>query len=170
MSKKAKYSLLVTAIVLTMIAIDQALKLYIHYHFRVGESLDVFPSFRLCYVENDGMAFGIEWFDKLALTSFRLLAVGILWVYLHKLVRQEHVRAGYLVSLALITAGAAGNIVDCVLYGKLFGYAGWMYGRVVDMFSFSFFPPVFNVADSCITCGVVAILLFFRHDLDESLK
>lgn len=76
--------------------------------------------------------------------------------------------------------GALGNIVDCVAYGKIFGYAGWLYGKVVDMLYFPlihnsagevlFFRPVFNLADSCITCAVIIILLFYRHDLNDSLS
>lgn len=170
MTLPRRYSLLVLGIVLLMVLLDQAVKLHIHYHFYLGEAVDVFPTFRLCYVENDGMAFGIEWFDKLALTLFRVLAVGLLSWYIHRLVHRPDVRPLYLVSLALIIAGAAGNIIDCLFYGRLFGYAPYFYGRVIDMFSFSFFPPVFNVADSCITCGVLAILLFFRRDLDQSLS
>lgn len=153
-----------------MIALDQALKLYIARHFYLGEAIDVFPTFRLCYVENDGMAFGIEWFDKFALTFFRLVAIAFLAYYIERLIRNPKTSLGYLSSVAFVTAGAAGNIIDCLFYGKLFGYASWFYGRVVDMFAFSFFPPVFNIADSCITCGVIAILLFYRHELDQSLS
>ena len=77
--------------------------------------------------------------------------------------------------IAFIIAGALGNIIDCVFYGKLFGYADWFFGRVVDMFYFPlihnsageviFFRPVFNFADSCITCAVGVILLFYLRYL-----
>ena len=86
----------------------------------------------------------------------------------------------YLVWVALVTAGAIGNIIDCVCYGKLFGYAGWFYGKVVDMFYFPlitnrageciFFRPVFNFADSCITVAVIVIILFYRKELNQSLE
>ena len=69
---------LVIAIVVLSLVIDQAIKLYIATHFALGESREVFSWFWLCYVENNGMAFGIEWFSKLALTLFRLIAVGLL--------------------------------------------------------------------------------------------
>ena len=82
--------------------------------------------------------------------------------------------------IALVTAGALGNIIDCVAYGKIFGYAGWFYGKVVDMLYFPlitndageciFFRPVFNIADSCITVAVILIIIFFRKDLDQSLN
>ncbi len=97
-----------------------------------------------------------------------------------RLIHVNKVRTSYLTMVSLVTAGAMGNIIDCVLYGKLFGYAGWFYGKVVDMLYFPlitnsageciFFRPVFNLADSCITVAVIAILLFFRKDLDDSLK
>lgn len=170
---------LVVGIVLSAIAIDQAIKLYIATHFALGESLPVTSWFWLCYVENNGMAFGIEWFSKLALTLFRLIAVGLLGWYIHVLIHKYQARTGYIATIAFIIAGALGNIIDCVGYGKLFGYAGWFYGRVIDMFYFPlihnsageviFFRPVFNFADSCITCAVIVILLFYLKDLNSTL-
>ena len=163
-------SLLFSAIVILAVLADQALKLYVRTHFYIGESVEILPFFSLCLVENDGMAFGIEWFDKIFLTLFRMLAVGALAYYAHLLINRQHTRTGYVAMIALVTAGALGNIIDCVCYGKLFGYATWLYGKVVDMFAFSFFPPVFNLADSCITVAVFAILIWFRKDLDQSLS
>lgn len=170
---------MVAAIVLLALIIDQCIKLYIATHFAIGESREVFSWFWICYVENNGMAFGIEWFSKLALTLFRLLAVGLLGWYVQVLIRKQ-ARKGYIATIAFIIAGALGNIIDCVCYGKLFGYAGWFYGRVVDMFYFPlirnsagevlFFRPVFNFADSCITCAVIAILLFYMKDLNNDVK
>ncbi len=180
MTKTAKQTLLVSAIVLVAVALDQALKLYIRTHYALGEAHPITSWFWICFVENDGMAFGIEWFSKLALTLFRIVVVGLLGWYIHVLICKHQPRTGYLVSLALIIAGALGNIVDCVAYGKIFGYAGWMYGKVVDMLYFPlihnaqgevlFFRPVFNLADSCITCAVIIILLFYRRDLNDSLE
>ncbi len=180
MTKTAKQTLLVSAIVLVAVVLDQALKLYIRTHYALGEAHPITSWFWICFVENDGMAFGIEWFSKLALTLFRIVVVGLLGWYIHVLIRKHQPRTGYLVSLALIIAGALGNIVDCVAYGKIFGYAGWMYGKVVDMLYFPlihnaqgevlFFRPVFNLADSCITCAVIIILLFYRRDLNDSLE
>ena len=170
---------LVTAIVLVAVALDQALKLYIATHFSLGESHEITSWFWLCYIENNGMAFGIQWFSKLALTLFRLLAVGLLGWYIHVLIHKHHASTGYIATLAFIIAGALGNIIDCVFYGKLFGYAGWFYGRVVDMFYFPlihnsagevlFFRPVFNLADSCITCAVIIIFLFYLKELNNTL-
>lgn len=166
---------LVTGIVLGAVVIDQVIKLAIATHYTLGESHEVFSWFWLCFVENNGMAFGIEWFSKLALTAFRLIAVGLLSWYLHTIIRKPETPTGYIATIAFIIAGALGNIIDCVFYGKLFGYAGWFYGRVVDMFYFPlirnsagevlFFRPVFNFADSCITCAVAVILLFYLKEM-----
>lgn len=167
---------MVTGIVVLALIIDQTLKLYIASHYALGESQPVFSWFWLCYVENNGMAFGIEWFSKLALTLFRLLAVGLLGWYIHILIRKEETKPGYVATIAFIIAGALGNIIDCMFYGKLFQGTGWFYGKVVDMLYFPlihnqageviFFRPVFNFADSCITCSVFVILLFYMKELN----
>lgn len=178
--KQTKQSWLVAAIILIAVALDQCVKIYIRTHFELGEAHEVFSWFWICFVENNGMAFGIEWFSKLLLTLFRIVAVGLLCWYIYSLIYKQHARTSYVSMIALVTAGALGNIIDCVAYGKLFGYAGWFYGRVVDMLYFPlitdktgkciFFRPVFNVADSCITVAVILIIIFFRKDLNESLS
>lgn len=186
---------LVAGIIVLLLVIDQAIKFYIKLHFRLGESVEIFPWWQLCFVENNGMAFGIEWFDKLFLTLFRIVAVGLLSWYLWDIIRKGY-KMAYVIVIALITAGALGNIVDCLLYGLIFspstpyevatlvpfgqGYGSFFYGRVVDMLYFPlihdgagevlFFRPVFNFADSCITVAVILILLFFRNTLNESLS
>lgn len=176
MQREMKLSLLVAGIVIGAVLIDQVIKIYIATHFALGQSYEVTSWFWLCFVENNGMAFGIEWFSKLALTLFRLIAVGLLGWYTHTLIRKPNIPTGYIITIAFIIAGALGNIIDCVFYGKLFGYADWFYGRVVDMFYFPlihnsagevlFFRPVFNFADSCITCAVAVILLFYMKQLN----
>ena len=177
MSKEWKLSLLVSAIVVAAIVIDQFIKLYVATHFALGESVEVQSWFWLCYVENNGMAFGIEWFSKLALTLFRIVAIGLLGWYTHVLIRKPDTPTGYIATIAFVIAGALGNCIDCICYGKLFGYAGWFYGKVVDMFYFPlihnsagevlFFRPVFNFADACITTAVGVILLFYMKELNK---
>lgn len=172
-----KRTLLVLMIVVGAVVTDQIIKLYIATHFALGESHEITSWFWLCFVENNGMAFGIEWFSKLALTLFRLLAVGLLAWYTHVLIRKPEVPTGYIATIAFIISGALGNIIDCIFYGKLFGYENWFYGRVVDMFYFPlirnstgevlFFRPVFNFADSCITCAVAVIILFYMKQLNK---
>lgn len=177
---KLKQSWLVAGIVLLALVLDQVSKVYIKTHFELGEAREVFSWFWIVFVENNGMAFGIEWFSKLLLTLFRIVAVGVLCWYIHVMVHKQHVRTGYLTMIAMITAGALGNIIDCVFYGKIWGYAGWFHGQVVDMLYFPlirnaageclFFRPVFNIADSFITVAVILIILFYRKDLDTSLN
>ena len=177
---KVKQSWLVVGIVLLALVLDQVSKVYIKTHFELGEAREVFSWFWIVFVENNGMAFGIEWFDKLFLTLFRLVAVGVLAWYMHIMINKQKVRTGYLVSVAMVVAGALGNIIDCVFYGKIWGEADWFYGRVVDMLYFPlitnaqgecvFFQPVFNIADSFITVAVLLIIIFYRKDLDQSLE
>ena len=177
---KKKQSWLVVGIVLLALILDQVSKVYIKTHFQLGEAREVFSWFWIVFVENNGMAFGIEWFSKLLLTLFRIVAVVVLGWYIHTMIHQQTVRVGYLTTVAMVVAGALGNIIDCVFYGKIWGYADWFYGRVVDMLYFPlirnaageciFFRPVFNIADSFITVAVILILLFYRKDLDHSLS
>ena len=85
------------------------------------------------------------------------------------MIKKGNTPTGVLVGLPLITAGAIGNIIDCLFYGLIWGYAPFMFGKVVDMFYFPlitkgeeviFFSPVFNFADSCVTIGAFYLLLF----------
>ena len=179
MSKKQQ-TWLVSAIVLLALVVDQVTKVYVKTHFELGEAHEVFSWFWIAFVENNGMAFGIEWFSKLLLTLFRIIAVGVIGWYVHIMIHKQQVRMGYLTTIAMVMAGALGNIIDCVFYGKIWGYANWFYVRVVDMLYFPlirnaageciFFRPVFNIADSFITVAVFLIILFYRKDLDESLN
>ena len=190
---KKKQAWLVVAVTLLVLLIDQAVKWYVKLNFRLGDTVEIFSWWQLCFVENNGMAFGIEWFDKLFLTLFRVLAIGLLVWYMVLLIRKG-VKSGYLTTIALITAGALGNIIDCLFYGLIFspstpntvaqlvpwgqGYGSFFYGRVVDMLYFPllhnsagevlFFRPVFNIADSAITVAVVLILLFYRTERNHS--
>lgn len=177
---KVKKSWLVVGIILLAVLIDQVSKVYIKTHFELGEVREVFSWFWIVFIENNGMAFGIEWFSKLLLTLFRIVAVGMLGWYMHTMIHKQEVRTGYLVSVAMVIAGALGNIIDCVFYGKIWGYAEWFHGKVVDMLYFPliknaageclFFRPVFNIADSCITVAILVVLIFYRKDFDESLN
>jgi signal peptidase II len=180
MLSKKQQSWLVAGLVLLALVIDQASKIYIKTHFELGDAREVFSWFWIAFVENNGMAFGIEWFSKLLLTLFRIVAVGVIGWYVHIMIHKQQVRIGYLTTIAMVMAGALGNIIDCVFYGKIWGYADWFYGQVVDMLYFPlirnaagevlFFRPVFNIADSFITVAVFLIIIFYRKDLDDSLN
>ena len=144
-----KLSALIIALV---IVIDQAVKIWVKTHFYYGEELQVTSWFRLLFIENNGMAFGMELGSKLLLTLFRIIASGAFIYYLWRLRSRSDIPKGYIVCIALITAGALGNVIDCVAYGLIFnnplppqvaqlfppdgGYATLFNGRVVDMLYF----------------------------------
>jgi signal peptidase II len=136
----------------------------------LGSSFPIIGDYlRLTYIENPGMAFGIDIGGKLFFSIFSILAsIGIL-VYLYK---SRHENFPYRLSLAMILGGAIGNLIDRVFYGVLFNESPLFYGKVVDFIDTDFFNinifgyhmtrwPVFNIADASVTCGV--ILLLFSH-------
>lgn len=175
---------------LVVIVIDQTSKLLVHEHMDLHEEINVIGDwFRLHYLLNPGMAFGIRWeneFGKLALTVFRIAAMFGIGYYLYRMaIRQAH--SGFLWCMALILGGAVGNVIDSTFYGVLLDNqpigspTPWFHGQVIDMLFFPifeftlpdwvpfkggehflFFSPVFNIADSSIFVGVVIILLFQR--------
>ena len=137
-------------IIVLLLLFDQALKIWVKTHMALHESIEITPWFYICFTENPGMAFGIEVISKLFLTVFRLVAIGAIGVFLYRLVRREY-PFGFIACIALVLAGAAGNIVDSVFYGVIFdhsygqvatlfpaggGYGTWLHGKVVDMFYF----------------------------------
>lgn len=196
-----KYTWLSLSIVAAVLIIDQISKILVKTNMFLGEEIDVFSWFKILFVENNGMAFGLELGSKLFLTLFRIVAIFLIGYYIFKLIKKNNnLKKGYLVCLSLIFAGAIGNIIDCLFYGVIFnspsypmtatlfpaegGYADLMYGKVVDMlyfplFSFvwpdwvpvvggslfEFFEPVFNIADSAITIGILILLIFYRESL-----
>ena len=137
-------------IVMLLLVLDQALKIWIKTHFQLHESVEITPWFYIYFTENPGMAFGIEVIGKLFLTVFRIVAVAFISYYLYKIVKQNY-SFGFIACVALVLAGAVGNIIDSVFYGVIFdhsygqvatfmpeggGYAPWLHGKVVDMFYF----------------------------------
>ena len=166
-SKGAKLAILG----IVLVVIDQVVKVLVKTNMSLGEVIPVFGNwFRLCFVENEGMAFGMKFggvIGKVLLSVFRILLTGFLIWWIGKLIKRGDTPAGVLIGLTLITAGAFGNIIDCFFYGiiwpelRLAGAPfGFMFGKVVDMFSATFFPPVFNFADSCVTVGAFYLILF----------
>ena len=143
---------LAALIIALVIVIDQAVKIWVKTHFYYGEEVMVTSWFRLLFIENNGMAFGMELGSKLLLTLFRIIASGAFIYYLWRLRNSDDVPKGYIACIALITAGALGNVIDCIAYGLIFnnpmppqvaqlfppdgGYATLFNGRVVDMLYF----------------------------------
>lgn len=185
-------------IIVLILLIDQISKIYIKTNFALGESVEVFGWFKILFVENKGMAWGVELpgsYGKLFLTLFRLFAITAIGYWLYDAVKKHSSRI-LIVAIAFIFAGALGNIIDSVFYGIIFnesiykgevatflpeagGYAPVFHGHVVDMLHFpliettwpewvpwlggdplSFFDPVFNIADSAITVGVLLLIIF----------
>ena len=188
-------------LIVILIVIDQIIKIEVKTGMYLRESIHIADWFQILFIENNGMAYGMTFINKVVLTLFRVVVVSVIGYYIWKVLK-EKVRTGYLVCLSMIFAGAIGNIFDCLFYGLIFsestpfsvstlvpfgeGYAPFVQGRVVDMFYFPiidtnlpdwlpiwggehfiFFSPVFNFADSCISVGVVALLLFYRKELSQ---
>ncbi|UZO82140.1 lipoprotein signal peptidase [Aquimarina sp. ERC-38] len=192
-------------VIILVLAIDQISKIYIKLNFKLHDQVEVFDWFRLVFVENKGMAWGFELpgtYGKLILTLFRLLAITGIGYWLYDSVRKNSA-AILTFCIALIFAGALGNILDSIFYGLLFsestmvqtatflpeggGYESIFYGKVVDMIQFtlyndvlpdwipiwggqrfSFFDPVFNIADSAISIGVFLLLIFNKKAFGTS--
>ena len=143
---------LATIIIVCVIVLDQLSKIWVKTNFYYGEELMITDWFRLYFIENNGMAFGMEFGSKLLLTWFRIIAVIFLIVLLYRIKNNEKLQKGYIACLALLTAGALGNVIDCVFYGVIFdnpmppftatlfpdggGYGTLFHGRVVDMLYF----------------------------------
>ena len=193
---------LAVILIIAILLIDQFIKIWVKTHMELHESIRVTNWFYIAFIENNGMAYGMQIGSKLLLSLFRVVAIGALGYYIWLQSKKTIVRWGYIVCLSMILAGAAGNLIDCMFYGLCFdastvghvsqyvglgnGYESFLMGRVVDMFyfplivttypdwfpvcggeDFIFFSPVFNFADSSISVGVVALLLFFRKEIGQ---
>ena len=195
----SRQGMIALIIVLSVLVIDQIIKYLVKTGMSLGESIDITSWFKILFVENNGMAFGMEIIGKLFLSLFRIGAIGFFIWYLVKILGKGF-PTGYIVTVSFVIAGAVGNLLDCMFYGLIFtestpfneavltsfgdGYAPFLYGKVVDMFYFPlwtwpdwvpfvggdiFFGPVFNFADSCITCGVITLLLFYTKVVNMGL-
>lgn len=143
---------LAAIIIVCVVIIDQLLKIWVKTNFFYGEEYVITDWFRLYFIENNGMAFGMELGSKLLLTLFRIVAVVLFVYYIYRIKDRDGFHKGYITCISLITAGALGNVIDCIFYGVIFdnpippltatlmpeggGYGTLFHGRVVDMFYF----------------------------------
>ena len=189
-------------LIFLILLLDQVSKFYIKTHFQINDDYEVFSWFKIYFVENDGMAWGTRLSDilpfishetaKLVLTLFRIVAIIGIGYWLYKTIKDKGSRL-LIIAIALVFAGAMGNIIDSVFYGAIFdsslgqvatflpeqGYASLLHGKVVDMLYFpiwkgylpewmpffggkyfTFFEPVFNIADVAISTGFLILILF----------
>jgi signal peptidase II len=200
-------------IVVLILLIDQISKIYIKTHFQLNEDITVFSWLKIAFVENDGMAWGTKLSDfftfisdksaKLFLTLFRIVALTGIAFWLVDVTKNKRSKT-LIFAIAIIFAGALGNIIDSVFYGVLFndsafevaqflpeagGYADVFHGKVVDMLHFpiwngilpewlpffggkyfSFFDPVFNVADVAISTGIGILIVFNKKAFYDNSK
>lgn len=169
---------LITLFVIFLLVVDQVIKFAVKLNMTIGESIPVFGNwFQICFIENNGMAFGMQFggsFGKLALSLFRVVLIGFIIYYLGKLVKREGTPAGVLVGFSLVLVGAIGNVIDCLFYGEIFsastytavaelfppggGYSSFLYGKVVDMF---YFPIIHTTwPDWMPVCGGEEFIFF----------
>jgi signal peptidase II len=187
-------------LIVLVLVIDQIIKIQIKTTMTIGQSIFVFGDwFQIRFIENPGMAFGLDipgrW-GKPVLTLFRIFAVAVIGWYLRQMIIKK-ASNGLIFCIALILAGASGNIIDSIFYGVIFdestffkvatmfpedgGYAPLLYGKVVDMLylpviqglpewfpgkggeNFIFFRPIFNIADTSITTGILIILIYQKR-------
>jgi signal peptidase II len=143
-----------------VLLIDQIVKIWIKTHMQLYDDIRIFDWFYIRFVENNGMAFGIELggsFGKLILSIFRLIAIGAIIWYLFNIIKNK-AHTGLIISVALILAGALGNLIDSAFYGIIFnnsnsqiaqifpvggGYSSFLHGRVVDMLYFPLIESTF---------------------------
>ncbi|MDH6353990.1 signal peptidase II [Dysgonomonas sp. PH5-45] len=172
--KKIPRWLIAVFVVLVVIVADQVIKIWVKTNMSLYESIEITSWFKIYFVENNGMAFGIEVIGKLFLTVFRIIAIGFIAYYLCKLIKEKY-NYGYIACIALILAGAFGNIIDCVFYGEIFsasypghvadfvpigeGYSEWLHGKVVDMF---YFPLIEGTFPSWVPVWGGEEFVFFR--------
>lgn len=165
--KSRKNGIIAIVIILLILIIDQVSKIWIKTNMTLYDSIEIASWFKIYFIENPGMAFGMtlggeeessRQLGKLFLSLFRIIAIGLIAYYLYKIVKEKYSR-GFIICVALIWAGAFGNIIDSIFYGKFFtestpyevakfvsdgsGYAGWLHGMVVDMLYFPLIKGVF---------------------------
>lgn len=198
MKKTTRLSFLAAVIILAVIVIDQLVKFWIKTTFPLHHHVQVTEWFEILFTENRGMAFGMQFIGTMGLALFRVAAIIYFCIVLRRLIKRS-APGGLIICVAMVIAGAAGNIIDNLFYGLVFtesteleaarlvpfgeGYGSFLTGKVVDMLYFPlfiwpdwmpliggdvFFGAIFNFADAAISCGAVALALFYYRYLTRS--
>ena len=174
MRERIPKGLIAVLVIVIVLVLDQVSKVWVKTHMALYDSIEITKWFKIYFVENNGMAFGIEAIGKLFLSVFRIIAVVFIGVYLAKIIKQGY-KFGFIICIAMVLAGAFGNIIDSVFYGEIFtasypghiaqfvpigeGYSSWLHGKVVDML---YFPIIDTTLPSWIPIWGGTDVLFFR--------
>ncbi|NLA63991.1 MAG: lipoprotein signal peptidase [Bacteroidales bacterium] len=174
MREKIPKGLIAVFVIIFVIAIDQTSKIWVKTNMALYDSIEIAKWFKIYFVENNGMAFGIEAIGKIFLSVFRIIAVAFIGIYLTKIIRSNY-KTGFIVCISMVLAGAFGNIIDSVFYGEIFsasfpghvaefvpigeGYSSWLHGKVVDML---YFPIIETTLPNWVPIWGGTEILFFR--------
>lgn len=161
-------------VIVLVLVLDQSSKIWVKTNMALYDSIEITKWFKIYFVENNGMAFGIEAIGKLFLSIFRIIAVTFIGIYLVKVIKKGY-KIGFIICISMVLAGAFGNIVDSVFYGEIFtasypghvahivpigeGYSSWLHGKVVDML---YFPIIETTLPSWVPFWGGTEMLFFR--------
>lgn len=174
MRERIPKGLIAVLIIIFILVVDQASKIWVKTNMALYDSIEITKWFKIYFVENNGMAFGIEAIGKLFLSIFRIIAVVFIAIYLTKNIRKNY-KVGFIICISMVLAGAFGNIIDSVFYGEIFsasypehvatfvpfgeGYSSWLHGKVVDML---YFPLIDTTLPNWVPIWGGTEVLFFR--------
>ncbi len=174
MRERIPKGLIAVLIIIFILVVDQASKIWVKTNMALYDSIEITEWFKIYFVENNGMAFGIEAIGKLFLSIFRIIAVVFIAIYLTKIIRKNY-KVRFIICISMVLAGAFGNIIDSVFYGEIFsasypehvatfvpfgeGYSSWLHGKVVDML---YFPLIDTTLPNWVPIWGGTEVLFFR--------
>lgn len=174
MKNSAQKAWVAVAVVMLVLLVDQLSKIWVKTHMGLYDTIHITDWYKIYFVENNGMAFGIEAGGKLFLSLFRIIAVVLIVFYIRRLVRDNY-KSGFIICVTLVLAGASGNIIDSIFYGMIFeasypghlssfvpwgeGYSSFLHGKVVDML---YFPLISGTYPDWVPVVGGQEFLFFR--------
>ena len=174
MRERIPKGIIAVFVILFILVIDQVSKIWVKTNMALYDTIEITKWFKIYFVENNGMAFGIEAIGKLFLSIFRIIAVAFIAIYLAKIIKKDY-KYGFIICISMVLAGAFGNILDSVFYGEIFsasypghvaqfvslgeGYSSWLHGKVVDML---YFPFIETTLPNWVPIWGGTEILFFR--------